>query len=425
MTIQAKVGAFTIAGLILLFGMILALSDFHFSASGYNVYAVFPHVAGLNPGAKVCYAGLEAGSVEEIKQDGDKISVAMKIKNGMNIPRKSTVRITPEGVMGGKYINIAPAPDADMGDILQDGDVVQGQAEIGMESVMEGVNNTLLQVQTLMQSLNEMLGDPEVKTAVKDMAINMRDVTSNLKVMTASLSGMAVNTQADVQQMARNLNMMSGSLMRAADSVEQLVTSFNGDGETGENLKVAVRNLTTTSERIDHMAASLEDFVTDPEVADDLRATLKNVRGVSDRADRMMGTLENIKIKPSVETMYSGKADKWKTDADVTIHNGDSGFFKLGVNDIGEENKVDVIGGMRSGSIGAHAGVIESKAGIGADVYIGKRVTMSVDAFDPNDIRIKSRLSYEFMPDTFLYTQMDDINDSDQRATFVGLSKSF
>ena len=43
MTIQAKVGAFTIAGLILLFGMILALSDFHFSASGYNVYAVFPH----------------------------------------------------------------------------------------------------------------------------------------------------------------------------------------------------------------------------------------------------------------------------------------------------------------------------------------------------------------------------------------------
>ena len=84
MTIQAKVGAFTIAGLILLFGMILALSDFRFSASGYNVYAVFPHVAGLNPGAKVCYAGLEAGSVEEIKQDGDKISVAMKIKNGMN-----------------------------------------------------------------------------------------------------------------------------------------------------------------------------------------------------------------------------------------------------------------------------------------------------------------------------------------------------
>ena len=79
----------------------------------------------------------------------------------------------------------------------------------------------------------------------------------------------------------------------------------------------------------------------------------------------------------------------------------------------------------RQGSIGAHSGVIESKAGIGADVYIGKRVTMSVDAFDPNDIRIKSRLSYEFMPDTFLYTQMDDINDSDQRATFVGLRKSF
>ncbi len=80
---------------------------------------------------------------------------------------------------------------------------------------------------------------------------------------------------------------------------------------------------------------------------------------------------------------------------------------------------------MRASTIGFGERFERTVRGIGADVYIGKRVTMSVDAFDPNDIRIKSRLSYEFMPDTFLYTQMDDINDSDQRATFVGLRKSF
>ena len=254
--------------------------------------------------------------------------------------------------------------------------------------------------------------------------MNVRTITANIDRLTGTLAEMAASNQGDVRQMAQNLNRMTGSLMRAADSLEVLVSTFNGNGETGANLKEAIANLSATSKRIDNMASALEGVVTDPQVAEDLKATLHSVRGVSERADKMMGKVSSIETEGSLETMYSGKEDRWQTGISMDVRPDDSSFLRLGLNDIGEDNNVNFQGGMSRGIFGARAGVIDSKAGVGIDIG-SKKLNLSVDGYDPNHFRLKSRLQYEIAKDTYLFTQVNDINKADKRATYFGLRKSF
>ncbi|ORU00962.1 Mammalian cell entry related domain protein [Anaerovibrio sp. JC8] len=425
MNTEVKVGAFTVGGLALVMAVFVFLTNFSFGGDkSYNLYVNFGQAIGLTPGNAVAYAGVTVGSVEAISPNGPGVLVKVKIKDEVKIPRKSAFTITSNGVMGAKFVNIQPAQDSDLSDCYQPDDYVEGQGETGIDNVMEGVSAALDQVHELLANLNDIIGDNETKTALKDISMNMRQVTENMNVMTATLANVAVSSQDDIRNMARNLNLMTASLTRSANSVEAMVNTFSGDGATAENLKVAVNNLSEASVRLNNMAKSLEGVVTDPQVADDLKTTIHNTRNLTERADNMMSKISSIKVGGGLETMYSGNKHDWSSNLDLGLYSGNS-YGKIGVSDIGRENYFNLQGGTRSGMFGAHGGIIDSKAGLGIDLFGGNKVQLSVDAYDPNDFKLRSRLQFEVAPDTYLFTQVNDINRSRTRATYFGIRRSF
>ena len=67
MKTEAKVGAFTLAGLLLLAALVIGLSGFSLrSGKGYTVYAGFHQVVGLEKQAQVCLSGVPVGEVKSI-----------------------------------------------------------------------------------------------------------------------------------------------------------------------------------------------------------------------------------------------------------------------------------------------------------------------------------------------------------------------
>mgnify|MGYP003585924064 FL=1 len=426
MSTEAKVGAFTVAGLVLLAFVLVHISGFHLGQQQtYKVYADFPQVVGLNPSAEVRFVGVKVGSVDTIDPVGLGVRVSLKLKPDVKIPRASQITISSSGVMGEKFVSIQPLSTADVNDCLQDGDVIDGQPEQGMESMMEGLNKAVAQVQQLLQSLNEVLGNPQLKTAMVDISTNVRDVTANLKVMTESMARMAVSNEGDVRTMVRNLTQMSAGLNQAVDSVNHLLNDFAGDGQTMANIKVAIENIAATSQSIERTAKSIEGTVTDPQVSEDLRAVLHNAHAVSQKANDMMDRANNIQVKPGIETMYAGKDGKWRTNFDLNVATSPGSFFRLGLDDIGEENRTNVQLGRRSGSFAGRAGVFDSKAGIGVDAYTGQRWKFSLDAYDPNDFRLDLRSQYEVSPDTYLVGQWRGLNKSESRAAYFGIRHDF
>ncbi|MBP5200015.1 MAG: MCE family protein [Schwartzia sp.] len=424
MSNEVKVGAFTVCGLALLALMLLGLSGVTlFGPSQYTLYATFPEVVGLNPAAEVRFAGVLAGKVNSVETEGMHVLVTMSVNDDIRIPHASKITVSSSGFLGEKYINILPAKDT--GVYLDGGDRVAGTPEESMETVMAKLSVLVEQAHEMLNGINAVVNNPDLNTSLVATAVNLKDITRNVRDMTGSFSRMAVQNEDEIKRMVQGLSMLSMSLASTAQEVETMVKDFSGDGEAAANLRATVANIATTSARIDHMAKSLEGVVTNPQTTEDLQAILHNTRQVTEKADKMMSGLGGGAIKPGVEVMYSGKESNWRANFDVTANLSDKSLFKIGVNDIGDGNYFNLQAGRKMGALTARAGIIDGKVGLGLDADAGDRWRFSVDAYDLNHVRLRPRASLRVAKSTYLFGQVDDVNDSDKRATYVGLRQEF
>ena len=423
MSNEVKVGTFTVIGLALLAAMLIGLSGVKlFGPSHYTLYATFPEVIGLNPSAEVRFAGVPAGKVLNVETEGMHVLVTMLVNDDIRIPHASRITVSASGFLGEKYVNILPARDTGM--YLEEGDRVAGTPEENMDAMLAKMSVLIEQAHDMMNGINSVVNNPELNSSLVSAAVNLKDITGNVRDMTGAFSRMAVHNEGEINRMVRELSVMSVSLAGAAQEVEGLVKGFSGDGEAAANLRATVANIASTSARIDIMAKSLEGVVTDPQTAEDLKAVLHNTRGVTEKADKMMSGLGGG-ITPGVEVMYSGQESNWRANFDVTANLSEKSLFRIGVNDIGEGNRFNLQAGQKMGALTARAGIIDGEVGLGLDADAGKYFRFSVDAYDLNNIRLRPRASVRFGKGTYLFGQVDDVNDGDRRATYVGVRQEF
>ena len=106
MNTEAKVGAVTLAGLLLLAGMFVYLSGITFGEKGYPIQAVFAQVSGLKPGNIVRYAGVEIGKVTDVQVLPDGVAADILLNPGVKVPAGAALTIGSDGLLGEKFINI-------------------------------------------------------------------------------------------------------------------------------------------------------------------------------------------------------------------------------------------------------------------------------------------------------------------------------
>lgn len=420
---EARVGAVSLLGLALLAFMVLNLGNFAFGEKGYPLQAVFSQVNGLREGNVVRFAGVEVGKVKDVAVQPDGITVLMHINPGVKIPEGSKFSIGTDGLLGEKYINIVPPPRSQ--GVLGPNAIVRGEEPQGLEQLIASADKVLGDVQTLVRSLNDILGDEKVKAALKETAFNARDLTANLNTMSAVLARMAQNNEGDVNTMVSNLKQMSGSLKDVAGRVDKMIASVDNNGQTAKDLRETIQNLRNTSVKVERIASSVEGIVTDPETAKNIKETLRNARAVTEKADKMLTKVSSISVKGGYEVMYDKDAGRYSTNADVRINTSPEDFAVIGASHIGDGTKGNFQIGKGTDAFAARAGVIDSKAGVGVDTQVGSQMRMSLDVYDPNDVRVKLRTQYQVAPDTFVVGQVDSINKSEDKSTYVGIRRSF
>lgn len=416
------------AGLALMMVVVLHFGDLPwFKDKGYPLYVGFHKVIGIYPGSKVLLSGVPVGEVTGIANEGGGVIVTLSVKEGTQIPRESAVSVEAPGVMSEKFINIIPSTHSH--EYLKPGDYMMGYEEAGFATMLTELTKAVTQVQELLGSMNDIVGAPEFKGSVVDMAINIRDASAHIKGMTAAMEEMAAENRIGIRTLVDNMVQVTQGMQRTMAGVERTVAnieSFAGDPQTAENLKLTLKNIAETSARVEHIAANLEGALADPQTAEDIKATVKNARELTGKANNMLEKVGNIEVKPSASVMYSGAAHDWRTDFDLTVGEKQGAFLDLGVESIGNENKVNAQVGKRSGSLGYRGGVVASKFGVGLDAYAGDKWKFSAEAYDLNEVTLRMRAQYEFMEDTYLLGELDDVTDrKDRRRTYVGLKRTF
>ncbi|HEY3426959.1 MAG TPA: MlaD family protein [Negativicutes bacterium] len=420
---EAKVGAVTLIGLLLLAFMIMQLGVFTFGEKGYPIQAVFSQVGGLKEGNVVRYSGVEVGHVRGVQIAPDGVQVTLIINPGVKIPEGSKFSIGTDGLLGEKFVNIAPPPSTS--GFLSPRSVVRGEETKGLEEMMASADKVLADLQKLLKSFNEVMGDENVKAAFKDTVQNAQDISANLKALSATLAHMAQNNEGDVNVMVSNLRDMSGSLRTVAARVDKMMADIDNNGQTAADLREAIENLKSTSLRVEKMANSLEGVVTDPETSQNIKETLRNARDVSEKANKMLKKAQAVSTQANFEILYNTSSAKYRSNADVRINTSPRDFAVIGVSDIGDGSKTNFQIGKGNDQFASRAGVIDSKAGVGVDTKLGSQLRLSLDVYDPNDVRVKLRTQYQIAPDTFLVGQTDSLNKQAEKNTYVGLRRSF
>lgn len=424
MSTEARVGAVTLIGLLLLGYMVVHLGGFTLSSDkGYPVYATFGHVGGLREGNAVRYAGVDIGRVQAVEVIPEGVRVTLKIQTGVQIPEAARFTIGTDGLLGEKFINIVPPVKSDR--ILSPNATVAGENPQGLDTLIVNADKVLADVQKLVQSLNDILGDEKVKAALKDSAVNAKDITDNLNRLSASLARMAESNEQDVNAMVRNLSAMSVSLRDVAARADRLVANVDNNGQTAVDLRDTIAHLKATSVKVEKMAAALEGVVTDPETARNIKETLKNAREASDKANKILTKVSSIKTETHFEVLHGTDNSLNRTNAGLRISTSPHDFAVIGATGIGDNTKANFQIGKGGDTFAGRFGIIEGKAGVGVDANVGSQLKLSLDAYDPNDVRVKLRTQYKLASGTYLVGETDALNKQQDKQTYVGVRQSF
>jgi phospholipid/cholesterol/gamma-HCH transport system substrate-binding protein len=242
----AVVGAFVIVGILLFaVGLFLIGNRRMMFNDTFEVYAEFSKVAGLQNGAIVRVAGLDAGEVETIHlptSPSGRFRIKFRVREDIHalIRLDSVASIQNDGLVGNKFIQIEAGTD--QSPQVADRGTIQSREPFDLADMLKRVNETIDLVTTMITDIHVRLD--EALQAVSTMAAEgqkmIQDVSSEVQAITTSGQKVA----ADLQQIVTGVRQGRGSLGKFVndDAVYERVKSIAAEAER------AVTNLREASE---------------------------------------------------------------------------------------------------------------------------------------------------------------------------------
>lgn len=135
--LELIVGVFVLTGLGAVAYLALKIGAGNLVGSDtYLVQARFANIGGLNPGSNVTIAGVSVGRVEAVRLNATDYSAIaeLRLRQTVRLPADSIVSIRTSGLIGDKYLAIAPGGDARM---LAPGELItETESAVDLESLI-------------------------------------------------------------------------------------------------------------------------------------------------------------------------------------------------------------------------------------------------------------------------------------------------
>jgi phospholipid/cholesterol/gamma-HCH transport system substrate-binding protein len=214
----ALVGAFVIGGLLLFAVGLFMIGDRRmlFGAT-FPIYAEFASIAGLDNGALVRVAGMQAGEVEAIQvpnAPSGRFRVRMRLREDLRqlVRLDSIASIQNDGLVGNKFVQIEPGTDASPA--IPDQGTIQSREPFDIADLMQQMSDTI---------------DTVNKTIV-DVQVQLNDALM-------AISSTAATAQTVMNDVGRDARRIMASTNSVADDVQAIVAGVrSGKGTVGQLL---------------------------------------------------------------------------------------------------------------------------------------------------------------------------------------------
>lgn len=279
---ELKIGIWVIIAIaILIFGINYLKGVNIFKASNYY-YVTYQNVNGLTVSAPVTLNGFKIGLVREMDYDyahPGNVIVEISVDKDLKIP-EGTKALVESDLLGTASITLELGSSAN---ILEVGSTLTGAVKPGM---MDAVSNELMpsvakifpKIDTLLTSINAVVADPALRTAVQrldGLTADLQRTTQNLARMSAQLPAMTAKVSpilSDVKTITTNVDSITTDLGSLSNRLARMqVDSLVND------LQATVSNLQDLTNQLNDPNSSVGQLMNSPELYNNINSTISSL----------------------------------------------------------------------------------------------------------------------------------------------------
>jgi phospholipid/cholesterol/gamma-HCH transport system substrate-binding protein len=432
--LEIRVGLLVAAAVAIALAMVLLIGQFSWFQRFYTIYADFTDIETLNADSPVLLAGLKVGRVSDVRLSGEKVRVAMLIKEGVPIRADSPITITTGLILGETYVRINIGSPTAL--LLEDGAIVQGTDPVSTDRLIETVQGVAQRMDTLTTSVSEVLGESE-KADLREVIAAMRRITENLDRITGDNTDDVRETILAYKQVAsdlsENLNRLSENTLDLVTKLNEVVDENRADvrdatesfSQVGPKLDETLGKLDRIANRIETGEGTIGKLVTEETIYDDARLALGDARDAFVSVEQAAKGAEDF-LAPAAGAARKAQELRlmWlvgldqdvtqsfgRADAGLKLQTSDKKYYVIGANWLnadddededkdGERDKISYDGFMGY-SFGLpntyfRFGMMEGGGGVGVEHYLASdKLRLTLDGF-VNEADTQAKMGAEY-----------------------------
>jgi phospholipid/cholesterol/gamma-HCH transport system substrate-binding protein len=238
---------------------------------GVTLHAYFRDASGLNPKSRVQIAGIAVGELIDIRLEGVRAKITMRIRRDLHVREDATLTKRSESLLGDYMLDLTPGTENFRE--LQDGDEIKRVLDAaGMEALMGTLGQITSDVQAVTGSLKAVLGGAQGQGSLEAIVKNLVALTEQMQKMIADSAGKLDQILANVAGVSNDVKRLTG---KESESIERIVG-----------------NIEVISKDVREVIASVKKVVGENE--GDLGQGVDTLKDTLAKLDRSMTNIESI-----------------------------------------------------------------------------------------------------------------------------------
>jgi phospholipid/cholesterol/gamma-HCH transport system substrate-binding protein len=248
--LELKVGLFVLVGLVLVAVLLIQFSKgTSLFAGAYTLRLHAVNVGGLKIRAGVLLAGVEVGSVSDIKlaDDGKSVTIVLSVYKKFKIYHDARFVIEQAGFLGDQYVSVIPTTNSPP--VLEDGADVECEEPFNLQEVARSASGFIERINDTAQKLDDSVTDLRRVVLNEQTLTNFSIALNNLRTFTEQttntidrINGLIVTNGSQVTLAISNAVLFSEQLKQLAGSAQDTLTT------NGNEISVAVKNVESSTE---------------------------------------------------------------------------------------------------------------------------------------------------------------------------------
>ncbi len=433
--IEFKVGALVIIiGGIIAYMSMQVSDDPSYLGRSKKAWFLLPNASGLIKGSAIRSAGIPIGVIKDIRLQDGKARIEVTVKSELRLTRSAYVEMKASGILGDKYIEIAPGDPNDP-ELESDGQIINVKTGGGLDDMMGQISEITMSLKDVAKNLNEAITNDGTQSHV------LGRIVRNIEKLTQNFAEISDNNKDQISEVVSQLNSIT-------KTVNDLVNDESDQGfkktwkTTLARLDTSMKNIEDITSKINRGEGTIGKLISDEKTADEVAAAIEGLGGMLDTANRVSTAVDfhgyymdkvnytksaiGIQIQPGLDRYYylgivtdpAGVVEKTNT---YTTGTGGTTEYDQTIT-YKSKTKLTAYFAKNFYDFTVRGGLIENTGGVGFDYRMlpNRRLKASVDAFDFDNLQLRGNVSYQFKYGVYIMAGYNDILDKNNTQSVFG-----